>query len=121
MKDLAEDFKTIFKKDRGLIGWMAGQLVLAAGLFLVAVVNLNPARPKVWARYSDISSGYVEYDWWYLWAFAILAVVLGAGHVLLEVRLARERGKDVARLFLGVSVALIVLALSFLLNIVGEG
>ena len=73
MKELAEDFKTIAKKDRGLFWWMAAQLALAVWLFLLPLTNLNPNRPKVWARYSDINNGYAQSDWWYLISFSVIA------------------------------------------------
>ncbi len=121
MKELAEDFKTIAKKDRGLFWWMAAQLALAVWLFLLPLTNLNPNRPKVWARYSDINNGYAQSDWWYLISFSVIAIVLGIGHNLISARLYSKRGKDIARLFLGVSIVITMVALKFLMSIIGEG
>ena len=84
-------------------------------------LNLDPSRPKVWARYSDINNGYSQGDWYYLISFSILAITLGVGHILLSARLFTRRGKDMARLFLGVSMAIAIIAIRFLLSIVGEG
>ena len=111
MKDLAEDYKAIWKKDRGLLGWMAVNFLLNLWLFLMPIVNLNSSHPKVWARYSDVSTGYQQSDWWYLISFSIIAVVLGVGHILMSAR----------RLFLGVSMAITIIALRFLMSILGEG
>ena len=86
MKELAEDFKAIAKKDRGLFWWMAAQFALSVWLFLLPIINLNPHRPKVWARYSDINNGYAQSDWWYLISFSVIAVVFGIGHNLLSAR-----------------------------------
>ena len=121
MKDLATDFKTIFKKDRGLFGWVFVQFALSMFLFLLPLLNLDPSRPKVWARYSDINNGYSQGDWYYLIAFSVLAVTLGVGHILISARLFTRRGKDMARLFLGVSMAIAIIAIRFLLSIIGEG
>ncbi len=121
MKDLAEDYKAIWKKDRGLLGWMAVNFLLNLWLFLMPIVNLNSSHPKVWARYSDVSTGYQQSDWWYLISFSIIAVVLGVGHILMSARLFTKRGKDIARLFLGVSMAITIIALRFLMSILGEG
>ncbi len=121
MKELANDFKTIFKKDRGLFGWMFVQFGLSVFLFLLPLLNLNPSKPKVWARYSDINNGYSQSDWYYLIAFSVIALTLGVGHILLSARLYTRRGKDMARLFLGVSMAIAVIAIRFLLSIIGEG
>ena len=77
MKELVADFKTIFKKDKGLLVWMAANFGLA-----------------VW---------------------------LGVGHTLLAARLYSKRGRDISRLFLGISVVILVIAICFLRNIIGEG
>jgi hypothetical protein len=39
----------------------------------------------------------------------------------MSARLFTKRGKDIARLFLGVSVAITIIALRFLMSILGEG
>ncbi len=121
MKELAEDFKAIWKKDKSLFWWMAAQFIISVWLFLLPIINLNPNRPKVWARYSDISNGYAQSDWWYLISFAVIAIVLGIGHNLLSVKLYGKRGGDIARLFLGVSIMITIIAIRFLLSLVGEG
>lgn len=121
MKDLAEDFKAIWKKDRRLLWWMAAQFAVGVWLFLLPIINLNPNRPKVWARYSDISSGYAQSDWWYLISFAVIAVVLGIGHNLLSAKLFGKRGGDIARLFLGVSIMITIIGIRFLISLIGEG
>ena len=121
MKELAEDFKAIWKKDKSLFWWMAAQFIISVWLFLLPIINLNPNRPKVWARYSDISNGYAQSDWWYLISFSVIAIVLGIGHNLLSVKLYGKRGGDIARLFLGVSIMITIIAIRFLLSLVGEG
>lgn len=121
MKDLADEIKTIWKKDRGLFWWVAVQFLVAAVLFVIPIMNLNPNHPKIYARYSDISNGYSSSYWWYLVSFSIIAVAMGIGHNLLSVKLYTKRGKDIARLFLGVSIAITVVAIRFLLSIIGEG
>lgn len=121
MKELAEEIKTIWKKDRGLFWWIAVQFLIATVLFVLPIINLNPSKPKVYARYSDISNGYSSDDWWYLISFSIIALTLGIGHNLLSIKLYTKRGKDIARLFLGVSIVMTVIAIKFLLSIIGEG
>ena len=121
MKELAEDFKSIAKKDRSLFVWMAVNFLLSLWLFLIPIFDLKPGRIKVWARYSDIYRGYEQSDWWYLTSFALIALAMGVGHILLAARLHTKRGKDTARLFLAFSMILIVVAIRFLLNIIGEG
>ncbi len=121
MKELAEDFKGIWKKDRSLFWWIAAQFFCALVLFVLPIINLNPNHPKIYARYSDISNGYSSSYWWYLLSFSVLAITFGIGHNLLGVKLHVKRGKDVARLFLGISIGITIIAIRFLLSILGEG
>ena len=120
MKHLAEDFKAIWKKDRSLLWWIAVNFGVNLWMFLLPITRLNPNRPKVWARYSDISNGYAQSDWWYLTAFSVLAIAIGIGHSLIGARLYTKRGRDVARLFLGISVAVALIGIFFLYSITGE-
>jgi len=120
MKELAEDFKSIAKKDRNLFWWMTIDFLLSLWLFLIPIMNLNSGRAKIWAWYSDITS-YGQSDWWYLLSFSIIAFTLGVGHILLAARLYTKRGKDTARLFLAISMIVIIIGIRFLLNILGEG
>ncbi|MBP5634078.1 hypothetical protein J6X09_00055 [Candidatus Saccharibacteria bacterium] len=121
MKELAEDFKSIAKKDRSLFVWMAVNFLLSLWLFLIPIFDLKPGRIKVWARYSDIYRGYEQSDWWYLTSFALIALAMGVGHILLAARLHTKRGKDIARLLLGASILILAIGIKFLLSIVGEG
>lgn len=120
MKELVADFKTIFKKDKGLLVWMAANFGLAVWLFLMPIVNLNPSSKQVFVRYSDLSS-YSNSDWWYLASFSVIAIAIGVGHTLLAARLYSKRGRDISRLFLGISIVILVVAICFLRNIIGEG
>lgn len=121
MKEISEDFKAIAKKDRNLFVWMAVNFLLSLWLFLIPFFNLNSGRAKIWARYSDIDNGYAQSDWWYLLAFSLIAIAMGIGHTLLAARLYTKRGKDIARLFLLISMIILIVGIRFLLNIVGEG
>ena len=121
MKDLAEDFKSIAKKDKPLFAWMAINFLLSLGLFLIPIFNLNAGRAKIWARYSDINNGYAQNEWWYLLSFTVLAITFGIGHTLIAARLHTKRGGDIARLFLFVSSIIIIIGIRFLWNIIDEG
>ena len=101
--------------------WMIIQFVLSLLLFLIPILRLNPTQPKVWARYSDIDNGYSQGDWWYLVSFSVMALTLGLGHILLSARLFTKRGKDFARLFLGISMMIVLVAIHFVITLLGEG
>ncbi len=119
MKQLATDFEAIFKRDRSLIVWMLLDFGLSVWLFLECLMHLDPGSPMYW-RYSDINGGYQSDTWLFFLGFAVMAIVFGAGHVLISARLHTKRGKDVARLFLGISCALIVIALHGIFSLVGR-
>lgn len=120
MKQLAADFEAIFKRDRSLIVWMLIDFALSVWLFFECILHLDPSSPVYW-RYSDIAGGYQPDSWWYIAGFAVMSIVLGAGHVLIAARLHTKRGKDVSRLFLGISCAIIIVALHALFSLVGRG
>ena len=120
MKKLAEDFANIFGKDRGFIGWMPVNLALSVWMFLLSILNLNSGIARTYFRYSDMS-GYKDDFWWYLFSFALVAIVLGPGHLLISARIHSRKGRDVARLFLGVSCAILFMGIHVLMSVLGEG
>ena len=99
---------------------MIVQFGLGAWLFLLPLLNLNPSKAKTWIRYSDIGNGYMQNDWWYSIAFSVVALALGIGHNLLGARVYTKRGRDVARLFMGISILTTIIAIHFLASIFGE-
>lgn len=121
MKELVKDFKSIYKNDRRVLVTMFFLLLSGVGLFMLPIINLNAATPKIWARYSDVSGGYAEGSWWYLLSFSVLAIVLTIVHCLLGARLYAKRGAGVAMTFLLISIAMVMIAASFLLKIIGGG
>jgi hypothetical protein len=121
MKELAEDFKSIAKKDKNLFVWMTLNFLLSLWLFLTTIFNLNSGSAMVVARYSDINGGYVMKDWWYPLSIAVLAIAMGIGHTLVAARLYSKRGKDVSRLFLFISMIILVVGIVFALKIFDEG
>ena len=121
VKELIADFKAIYRNDRKVLVTMMILLMMGAVLFLLPVINLNPAISKTWVRYSDINSGYAEGGWWYMLGFSVLAVLMGIGHCLIGARLYAKRGSGVAMMFLLISIAIVLIAIAYLLKILGRG
>lgn len=121
MKELAENFKSIYKNDRRVLIAMILLFLIGATLTLVPIFNLNPATPKIWAKYSDITQGYAEGDWWYLLSFSVLGIILSIVHVLIAARLYAKRGTSTAMMFLIISICVAFIAGAFLIKILGEG
>jgi hypothetical protein len=123
MKNLVTVVGKIYREDRGVLVMMILVFLVGMGLVLLPVIDLAPSNPKTWVRYVDVGQdmGYEEGDWWYILGFAVLGLVIGVLHNLIAVRLYQKRGRDMAMLFLGVSVGIAVLAILYLLKILGEG
>lgn len=121
MKELITSFKSIYQEDRRVLIMMAILLLAGTFLTLVPIFNLTPATPKIWAKYSDITMGYVEGDWWYLLSFSILGFTLTVVHTLIAARLYVKRGTSTAMLFLTISLCIVAFAGAFLLKLLGEG
>jgi len=121
VKELVSDFKSIYRNDRKVLITMMILLIAGAVLFMLPILNLNPAISKTWVRYSDINSGYAEGGWWYLMSFSVLAALMSLGHCLIGARLYTKRGSSVAMLFLIVSIVIVLIAAAYLLKILGRG
>ncbi|MDR3298055.1 MAG: hypothetical protein LBT19_01625 [Candidatus Nomurabacteria bacterium] len=121
MKELIQDFKSIYHHDRRVLIMMVFLFLASAFLVFTPIFTLNSATPKIWARYSDITRGYAEGDWWYLLSLSVLGVTLGIAHVLIAARIYSKRGASTALLFLGISLAIVFIASAFLIKILGEG
>ena len=120
MKELVEDFRAIYRNDRRVLFVMGVLLVLGLVLAVLSILNLTPGVAKVWVRYTDINSGYAEGSWWYLLSFLVLGLVMSAGHCLIGARLYGKRGAGVAMMFLIISMGMVLMAISFLLKVLGQ-
>jgi hypothetical protein len=121
VKELISDFRAIYGNDRKVLVAMVVLLLVGVILFLLPIINLNPAVSRTWVKYSDINSGYLEGSWWYLLSFSVLSVLMTFGHCLIGARLYAKRGASVAMLFIIVSIAVVLMAIAYLLKILGEG
>lgn len=129
MKEFSTDFKKIAKHDKRLFVWMIVNFLLAFVLCLVPLLNMKAGQVKVVSGYTDIGrisndlkdGGYRRDEWWNVISFSVMALAMGIGHILLAIRIHGRLGKDIARLFLGISFAIILIAIVFLLRIVEEG
>ena len=98
MKEIIEDFGSIYRNDKRVFVMMLALFLVSAILFLLPIFN-----------------------WWYLLSFSVLGLVLGVFHVLLGAKMYSKRGRGAAMLFLALSIAISVVGLSYLAKILGEG
>ena len=118
MKSLKETIKKIHKEDKGLLAFMIITLVLSVFLFIYSVLSLRPDGAVLKVGYDDISRGYRNGSWEAMLVYPIVAVVLGVLHNLIAIRLFDKKGGGTAKLFLGITVSLVIGAfvLMFRLN-----
>lgn len=121
MKELISDFKSIYRNDRRVLTVMAVLLLMGVVLFMLPIMSLNPAVSKTWVMYSDIGGGYAEGSWWYLLSFSVLAILMSIGHCMIGAKLYAKRGASVALMFLMVSIVIVLMAIAYLLKILGRG
>lgn len=113
----------IRKNHRRLFITMVILLILSLGLLVFSLLNLKISSSTVHVGYSDIgsyqggefdetrgSSGYISGRWIDMLAFPILAIVLGVMHNLVALRLYKKRGEASARVFVMISLLVLVSA-----------
>lgn len=120
MKSFKDDLIKIYQTERGMIVLMILNLLLAIGLFVFSIININPDLSVVRVGYGDID-GYRDGSWMDIVAFPTLAVIFGIIHNLLAVKIFHKRGGGMAKFFLIVTAALIIGAILVLIRILGEG
>lgn len=120
MKAFKEDFIALYRTDRIAIIIMAFNLLLAIGLAIFSIVNLNPNAAVVKTGYGDIG-GYRDGSWFDLIAFPLLAITFGVLHGFLALRVFHKRGNVMTKFFLLVTTALTLGTILVLIRLLGEG
>ena len=120
MKTFKEDLIKIYQTERGVIVLMVLNFLLATGLFIFSVININPDLSVVRVGYGDID-GYRDGSWMDIIAFPTLAVIFGILHNLLAIKIFHKRGGGMVKFFLILTAALIIGAILVLVRILGEG
>ena len=120
MKEFKEGIKEIYSSERGMFVLMVLNFLLAAGLFIYAMINLNPNSAVVKIGYGDIG-GYRDGAWTNILAYPLLAILFGVLHNLLALKIFRRRGAAMTKFFLLVTMMLILGAAVVLMRILKEG
>lgn len=107
-------------KDRSLIAWWLLFVLLVIILIIVFAFQIQPSELNVLARYSVFGIAHLYNDSWVYHlsfvGFGILVVVL---HTLIALKLHAQRSAFAARLFIILSIALIVISYFFLSSVLG--
>lgn len=120
MKDFKKDFIKIYQTERTLLILMILNLLLSIGLFIFAIINLNPSISVLKVGYGDID-GYRDGTWIDMLTFPLLAIILGIFHNLLAVRIFHKRGGGMAKFFVLVTTGLILGTTLVLSRLLGDG
>ena len=120
MKSTKADFIEICHSERGILVNMILNLVFSLILLIVALANLHPDSAVIKIGYSDIS-GYKDGTWENMLAFPVLAVIFGALHNFLALRIYHKRGSGMTKFFLITTTFLIAGTLLVLVRLLGVG
>ena len=120
MQTFKSDFIKIYHHERGIILLMIFNFLLATGLFIFSLINLNPSSAVVKIGYGDIG-GYRDGAWFDMFAFPLFAIIFGILHALLTVRIFHKRGSGMAKFFLLTTTILILGAVLVLIRLLKEG
>lgn len=120
MKELKEGFVEIYRRERGIVVMMILNFLLAVGVMVFALMQLNPASPVVKVGYGDIG-GYRDGAWYDMLAYPVLMVVFGGLHTLLAARIYYKRGGGMTKFFLITTTCLILGTLLVLIRLLKEG
>ena len=134
MKNLKEDFLTIYREERGLFWMMVALAGMALVLLIFSLITLSPSSAIVKVGYGDIGSfagedltemrtagGYRDGSWGSMFSFTLLTLIIGVMHNLIAVRLYKRRGEATARAFVGVSMMILLGVFIVLVRLLGEG
>lgn len=131
---MKETIGEIYRKHKKLFVLMVILLVLSLGLLVFSLLNLKISNSTVHVGYSDIgsyqggdftetkgTSGYVSGRWMDMLAFPVLAIILGAMHNFIAIKLYKRRGEASARVFVMMSILVLISAILVLWRLTGEG
>lgn len=124
---LKETWKEICKKQKGLMAAMIVLLVLAGMVALVLLFVLHPQNSVVIVGYGDVygeiaglTGGYRRDSWLNMLAFPLFAVVLGAVHNIIVMRVYQKYGKETALMTVFASMLLLLGLIVIVFRLLGE-
>ena len=134
MKQFYETLGDIIKKDKGLFAMMLFLFALAMILMIYGLLTLKPEASVDKVGYGDIgryqggewssmanTGGYQDGSWANMLAYPLFALVLGILHNVIAVQMYAKKGSGMAKVFVMVSVALVIAIGLVLRRLLGEG
>ena len=125
MKHITKDYVTKTLKDNWWVSLVVANIILTIVSVFVIALSIQPKGAKVFTHYSAFSvtqlySGY----WYFLWNYAILAIIVLVSHCLLALKLRHIDRRDLALALLWGTLGMTLLILIFarlIINIAALG
>lgn len=109
-------------------------MLLAIGVMIFGLISLKPEASVVKVGYGDIgryqggewssmanSGGYQDGSWVNMIAYPVLALVIGLLHNVIAIQMYKRKGAGVAKVFIMVSIGVLISILVVLRRLLGEG
>lgn len=125
--DFMKSWREITRKQHTLMVALIIMIVLSIALLIFALIAIRPQGAvvivgygDVYGEFLDVSGGYRRDSWLNMLAFPVLAVIFGAVHSFITLRVYRKYGKFPALAVVLSTILLIVGAFVVLLRLLGE-
>ena len=119
MSNFKEVFLEIYRKHKGLLFMMVILFLFSFFVFVYSVIAIDPNSAVVRIGYGDVG-GYRDGSWVNMLVFPILSVVFGVLHNFLAMKIFEKQGEGITKLFVSVSLGLVIMMFIVLLRLLGE-
>ena len=125
MKHITKDYVKKTLKDTWWVSLVVANIVLTIVVVLIIALSIQPKGAKVFTHYSAFSTTQLYSGYWYfLWNYAVLAVIVLVSHCLLALKLRHIERRDLSLALLWGTLGMTVLILIFarlMINIAALG
>lgn len=107
-------------KDRAFVIPLLGLLLASLVIVIVFATQIKPSQLNLPIRYTTFGVTHVYNDsWYYLLGFILFIVASFIIHSLIALKLFSQKGPVIARLFLTLSIMLVVIEYFFIISVLG--
>ncbi len=100
----------IILKDKLVLGLSIGLLIVSLIFIAFSLFQIKPAELRIMSRYNGFSSPYYyRNEWYYLFGWPILAVIIGVINNAIGIKLLVKRQKPASILVLSLSIFILFL------------
>lgn len=104
--------------DRYLMSVLVLFVILAVGALVFLSLSIIPSERQVAVHYTSYgTTNFYRDKWYYLLTLVVYVLVMLVSHLLLTYKIFKEKGHELAVAFAWLSVALIVISITFFIHI----